>query len=102
MTIKYSKELIDKIKTTYPLRGDLVIMAEKGDENLHRILDELANDTITSLDICQAFESTRKEDLRNLYDRARAHVDKCECHNLAMNDFYESFNPENIVDDEKR
>jgi L-2-hydroxyglutarate oxidase LhgO len=97
--IKYKKETIDKIKEIYPLRQDLVKLAEEGHASLYRILDELANDMITAFDIVKAFESIKKEDIRNLYDRARTNLAKAELYDMAMEDMYHSYEPETEVEE---
>lgn len=97
--MKYRKETINKIKETYPLREDLIEKAEQGSDSLRLILDELANEIFTARDIVSAFESSRNEALRNLYDRARAAMQKEEAYNMVMEDMYNSFNPENVSEE---
>jgi hypothetical protein len=96
----YKQATIDKIREVYPLREDLIDLAIDGSEVLPTILDELSQEIITPFEICKAFESTRKEDVRNLYDRAKSSMKREEVYNMAMEDFYQSFSPENTSEDE--
>ena len=103
--IHYSKPTIEMIQKAFPLRTDLIEIANEGQELLVSILRELSdNCIITPLEIVQSFETnvTKPESLRNLYDNARQMVFKMQAHDLAMEDFYQSFSPETIDEEQIR
>ena len=103
--IHYSKTTIEMIQKAFPLRTDLIEMANEGKELLVSILRELSDNCgFTPQDIVNAFEKnvTKPESLRNLYEDARQLLIKVQAHDLAMDDFYQSFSPEEINEEQIR